>query len=95
MHVQVDALLHQVESSEKDSEVLISSLETLAKIAWNDDEVGIQPFNPSQHTSYSWLSKLHEFDALQSRQQRKMWVVHASLKVSRCWCMCLCRCGRR
>jgi hypothetical protein len=37
--VQVDALLSQVEKSERDSDVLISSLETLAKIAWNDDEV--------------------------------------------------------
>ena len=39
MLVQVDALLSQVERSERDSDVLISSLETLAKIAWNDDEV--------------------------------------------------------
>ncbi|BDA46284.1 hypothetical protein COCOBI_08-3760 [Coccomyxa sp. Obi] len=36
---QVDALLSQVSKSESDSEHLISSLETLAKVAWNDDEV--------------------------------------------------------
>lgn len=36
---QVDALLSQLSKSESDSEQLITSLETLAKVAWNDDEV--------------------------------------------------------
>jgi hypothetical protein len=37
---QVNALLRQVESSvrERDKDTLISALETLAKIAWSDDE---------------------------------------------------------
>lgn len=36
---QVVALLRQVDSSDRETELLITSLEALAKLAWNDDEV--------------------------------------------------------
>ncbi|CAK0751193.1 hypothetical protein CVIRNUC_002049 [Coccomyxa viridis] len=39
---QVNALLSQIRDSEKDADVVIVALETLAKIAWNDDEVRAQ-----------------------------------------------------
>ena len=35
----MDALLGQIRDSERDADVVIVALETLAKIAWNDDEV--------------------------------------------------------
>ena len=35
----MDALLSQIRDSERDADVVIVALETLAKIAWNDDEV--------------------------------------------------------
>ncbi|CAL5227738.1 g10754 [Coccomyxa viridis] len=36
---QVEALLRQIQDADKDADVVIVALETLAKIAWNDDEV--------------------------------------------------------
>jgi hypothetical protein len=38
---QVDALLRQISEYDKDVDVAIVALETLAKIAWNNDEVTI------------------------------------------------------
>lgn len=51
MGLQVDALLRQIGEYDKDVDVAIVALETLAKIAWNDDEVTLH--NHTNHGFYS------------------------------------------
>ena len=49
--LQVDALLRQIAEYNEDVDVAIVALETLAKIAWNDDEVTL--INHTDHGFHS------------------------------------------
>ena len=66
--MQVNALLSQIRDSERDADVVIVALETLAKIAWNDDEVSwassLSVCTLALHCSGIFLAFLHSFPML-------------------------------
>ena len=73
--MQVNALLSQIRDSEKDADVVIVALETLAKIAWNDDEVSRASSLPVcthyLHCNCIFLALLHSFSMV--REGRAHW----------------------